>query len=291
VNSNRRSFGIVAAAFTMIVAAAVSVTVLPGSDETFTCGDRRLTESQIARLFGVSVSTLQRSRSTSSVTYESLCEMPESLRKRALRKADHPKPDHPAEAVAWRNMTLRSEDGTIPDGALMRARAELDQFRASPGMVGEGAGINNGSWTSLGPGNIGGRIRSILINPGTPATMLVGSVSGGIWRTTNGGTTWAPVNDFMANLAIGSMAATPNDFNVMYAGTGEGFYNADRIRGAGVFKSTDGGLTWSQLASTTNADFHYVNRLAISPDSSILLAATRPASIAARTPASLSRRC
>ena len=85
-----------------------------------------------------------------------------------------------------------------------------------------------------------------------------------------------PVNDFMANLAVSTMVHDPVRGGVMYAGTGEGFYNADGIRGAGIFKSTDGGNRgWSQLRSTDNSDFHYVNRLAISEDGSTLLAATR----------------
>lgn len=63
--------------------------------------------------------------------------------------------------------------------------------------------------------------------------------------------------------------------NAIYAGTGEGFYNADGIRGAGIFKSTTGGSTWSQLPSTNTSDFHYINRLALSPNGSILLAGTR----------------
>ena len=59
-----------------------------------------------------------------------------------------------------------------------------------------------------------------------------------------------------------------------YAGTGEGFYNLDSIQGAGIFKSTDGGATWNQLASTANQAFYEVNRLCM-PSSSVLLAATR----------------
>ena len=55
----------------------------------------------------------------------------------------------------------------------------------------------------------------------------------------------------------------------MYAGTGEGFYNTDGIRGAGVFTSTDGGTTWTQLPSTANASWFYVNKLAMSPDGAI----------------------
>src|SRR5262249_7006667 len=92
---------------------------------------------------------------------------------------------------------------------------------------------------------------------------------------TNSGGTWAPVNDFLASLAVSSIVFQPGNPNIMYAGTGEGFYNADGLKGAGIFKSTDGGTTWGQLPFTNNSNFDYVNRLSMSPDGSVLLAATR----------------
>ena len=174
---------------------------------------------------------------------------------------------------------MKDSGGTIPDGALMAAlatRAEMEaaQKPEAPADI-EVAGIDSGSWTAAGPGNIGGRIRAVL--PIDASTVFIGGVSGGIWKTTNcctNSTTWTAVNDFMANLAISSLIVDPTNANVMYAGTGEGFGNADAVRGAGVFKSTDGGTTWAQLANTNNASWYYVNRLAISPDGVNLIAAT-----------------
>ena len=61
------------------------------------------------------------------------------------------------------------------------------------------------SWRWLGPGNVGGRIRSIVVHPSKPDTIFAGSVGGGIWKTTNGGASWAPVDDFMAG-ALGVVA-------------------------------------------------------------------------------------
>ena len=119
--------------------------------------------------------------------------------------------------------------------------------------------------------NIGGRIRTILINPSNPNNMWLGSVSGGIWTTTNAGASWSVVNDFMSNLAITSMAIDPNNTNTLYAATGEGFGNSDGLPGAGIFKSTDGGVTWFQLSSTSGSSFQYVNRIAQSPTTSGLL--------------------
>ncbi|OLN28994.1 Glycosyl hydrolase, BNR repeat precursor [Desulfovibrio sp. DV] len=133
-----------------------------------------------------------------------------------------------------------------------------------------------GNWTGVGPGNVGGRIRSMVIDPATPATMYIGGVAGGVWKTTNAGTTWTPLTDLLANLAVCSMAMDPKNASVIYAGTGEGYYNVDAVRGAGIFKTTNAGTNWTQLASTANADFYYVNKIVVSPNvSSRLYAATR----------------
>ncbi|MGH9847196.1 MAG: hypothetical protein ACREEM_51525, partial [Blastocatellia bacterium] len=123
-----------------------------------------------------------------------------------------------------------------------------------------------GTWTSLGPGNIGGRARAFLIHPTNPATMYAAGVAGGVWRTTDGGAMWAPIADLIANIAVNSMAMEPGNPGVIYAGTGQGTFAGSAVRGAGIFKTTDGGVTWTQLAATNNIDFHYVNDIVISPN-------------------------
>lgn len=124
------------------------------------------------------------------------------------------------------------------------------------------------TWTWLGPGNIGGRIRSILTHPTDANRLWVGGASGGIWTTTNGGTSWSVVDDFMGSLCVTSMIMDPTNPSVMYAATGEGSFqgsqvNATAVPGAGIFRSTNAGVTWNQLASTANWGF--VNKLAHSP--------------------------
>ena len=132
------------------------------------------------------------------------------------------------------------------------------------------------AWTPLGPGNIGGRTRALLINPIDPQVMYAAGVAGGVWKTVNGGASWTPLSDMLPNLAVNSMAMDPKNPNVIFAGTGEGYFNSDAIRGAGIFKTTDGGATWLRLEGTTGADFYYVNDLVISPtNSQRIYAATR----------------
>jgi hypothetical protein len=102
------------------------------------------------------------------------------------------------------------------------AQAERANAAGSPGGI-EVANIQPSDWTWLGPGNVGGRIRTIMINPTNANSMWVGSVGGGIWHSTDAGGSWLPVNDFMANLAVSTMVMDPTNSNILYAGTGESF--------------------------------------------------------------------
>ena len=243
---------------------------------TYACEGLYLTETQIAARRGLTVETLRLLKEQRGLQPGEVCRLPEDKLARAVSRAEHPKPDHPGEAVAFRNLQLQDENGVIPAGALLAASQQVRQMRAaSAANPPPAAGLAPGGWQWIGPGNIGGRVRSIVIHPTEPNRMWAGSVSGGIWSSADAGATWAPVDDFMANLAVSTLALDPANPSVLYAGTGEGFYNADSIRGAGVFKSTDGGLTWPQLPATANPDWYYVNRLAIHPaNSQIVLAAT-----------------
>src|SRR6185295_7455001 len=131
------------------------------------------------------------------------------------------------------------------------------------------------AWSYLGPGNVGGRTRALVIDPLRPRTMYAGGVDGGVWKTTDGGASWLPLGDLLPSLAVASLALDPSHRGVLYAGTGEGFGNGDAVRGAGIFKSSDGGATWHQLLATATSDFTYVNRLAVSPhDGARVYAAT-----------------
>ncbi len=137
-------------------------------------------------------------------------------------------------------------------------------------------------WTFLGPGNIGGRTRTLVIDPQNPAVMWSGGVSGGLWKTTDAGARWEPIGDVLANIAVNSLAIDPRDRNVLYAGTGEGYFREEvrgtglPLRGNGIFVTRDGGTSWTQLESTRGQDFLWVNDLAVSrQDSQRLYAATR----------------
>lgn len=145
--------------------------------------------------------------------------------------------------------------------------------QAEPGTEVEESFAN---WTPLGPGNIGGRTRALLIHPADSNVLYAAGVGGGVWKTVNSGASWTPLGDLLPNIAVSSLAMDPKNPSVIYAGTGEGFFNFDAIRGAGIFKTTDGGATWTRLSATTTPDFHYINDIVVSPTDGLrLYAATR----------------
>ncbi len=102
-------------------------------------------------------------------------------------------------------------------------------------------------WNLLGPTNIGGRVCCITSDPVNPNIILIGSAAGGIFKTTNGGTNWAPKTDFAPALGMGCLEMDPNNSNIIYAGTGEANSAIDCYPGYGVLKSTDKGETWNVI--------------------------------------------
>ena len=116
-----------------------------------------------------------------------------------------------------------------------------------------------GTWQPLGPGNIGGRTRAIVIDPGRPNVIYAGTATGGVWKTVDSGQNWLPLTDFLPVLSVSSLIMDPIDSQTLYLGTGE------TTPGVGIFKTTDGGLTWNQLSATANSNFSYVYSLAIHP--------------------------
>ncbi|HZD03720.1 MAG TPA: hypothetical protein VE173_02345, partial [Longimicrobiales bacterium] len=105
-------------------------------------------------------------------------------------------------------------------------------------------------WEYMGPPS-SGRFSSVAGIPGDPTTYYLGSASGGVWKTTDSGETFAPVFDDQPVQAIGALAVAPSNPQVVWAGTGEAWAIRDAdIMGDGVYKSTDGGATWTHMGLT-----------------------------------------
>ncbi|HKL41593.1 MAG TPA: hypothetical protein VJ962_03345, partial [Clostridia bacterium] len=133
-------------------------------------------------------------------------------------------------------------------------------------------------WTQRGPANVGGRTRGLIVDPDDPThnTWYAGAATGGIWKTTDGGYNWTCLTDVFPNLSANTIAMAASNTQVLYAGTGESFPGGTYLVGNGIFKSTNKGESWTQLASTINNDyFDYINRLVVDPtDKDIVIAAT-----------------
>ncbi|MBI1769064.1 MAG: hypothetical protein HYR67_11885, partial [Bacteroidetes bacterium] len=131
------------------------------------------------------------------------------------------------------------------------------------------------AFTERGPGNVPGRTRGLIVDPddATHKTWYAGSASGGIWKTLDAGTSWQWITPSVPNMATTCLAMAESNHNVIYAGTGEGFRNADGVDGMGIFKSTDKGGNWSTLANSSAIGS--VNRIAVDPaNENYLLAAS-----------------
>ncbi len=123
-------------------------------------------------------------------------------------------------------------------------------------------------WISRGPYNVAGRVRSVIVDPSdkTFKTWFAGSASGGIWKTVDAGANWTNLTPDMPNLSTTALAISISQPDVMYAGTGEGFFGVGMIKGNGIFKTTNHGVSWEFLGSTAgNSDFFFVNRIVVSP--------------------------
>jgi hypothetical protein len=134
------------------------------------------------------------------------------------------------------------------------------------------------TWEHRGPGNVGGRTREVLIDPDDPShdTWYAAAASGGVWKTTSGGSSWINLTEDLINLATNALVMAPSDHNVLYIGTGEGYGGYGMVSGNGIFRSDDRGLTWQQLESTSGEEnFRWVNKMVVSEENEdVLIVAT-----------------
>jgi len=115
---------------------------------------------------------------------------------------------------------------------------------------------------AIGPSAMGGRISDIKVDPNHPSTWYVAVGSGGVWKTTNSGTTWMPIFDAQASYSIGTIEIDPNNSNVIWVGTGENVSGRHVAWGDGVYKSEDGGRTWKQMGLPKS---EHIGRILIDP--------------------------
>lgn len=115
---------------------------------------------------------------------------------------------------------------------------------------------------AIGPAIMGGRIDDIAVAETTPKTIYLGAAAGGLWKSTDSGMTWTPIFEQEPNPSIGAVAVAPSNPSIVWVGTGEANNRQSASWGDGVYKSTDGGKTWSHMGLD---DTQCVGRVVIDP--------------------------
>lgn len=133
---------------------------------------------------------------------------------------------------------------------------------AAPSGLTFEAAIANLAFREIGPAAMGGRVDDVAVVESNPSIVFMGLASGGVWKTTNGGTTWTPVFDNEEVPSIGDITVAPSDPDIVWVGTGEPNNRQSSSWGNGVYKSTDGGRTWSHKGLR---DTHHIGRIVIHP--------------------------
>lgn len=127
-------------------------------------------------------------------------------------------------------------------------------------------------WAVQGPGNIGARVNTVAVHPQNDDIMYLGFSQGGVFRTTNGGENWQPIFDDQAFLSIGDIVIDATNPDIIYVGTGDPNISGFPFIGDGVYKSIDGGDTWTNIGLEAQ---RIVSKIIIDPtNSNILYVAT-----------------
>lgn len=129
--------------------------------------------------------------------------------------------------------------------------------------------LNQLEFRHIGP--VGNRITSACGISGDPLTYVVGAATGGVWKTVDGGLNWEPIFDDQEVHSIGSIAIAPSNPQVIYVGTGESFIRANVSIGDGMYKSTDGGETWTHIGLESTAR---ISRIVVHPKDENVVYAT-----------------
>ena len=201
----------------------------------------------------------------------------------------------PKENVQGRNDYLQQvlanpATGRVPANALkmeqafaneLNFQADLARIKKSKAGSSSSASTNLLTWSSLGPNNVGGRTRAIALDVRDENVIIAGGVSGGVWRSENGGQTWTKTTtpEQLHSVTCVVQDTRPGKQNIWYYGTGELVGNSARapgapFRGDGIYKSVDGGRSWQPLPSTQVNEpenfispFMYVWDITLNPNS------------------------
>src|ERR1700716_2525835 len=118
---------------------------------------------------------------------------------------------------------------------------------------------------SIGPAVTSGRVMTIAVDPSNKAVIYIGAASGGVWKSVNGGASWQPVFDSQGSFSIGWVAIDARHPNIVWGGTGERNSQRSVGYGDGVYKSEDGGRSWTNVGLKNS---EHIGRIVINPTDS-----------------------
>ena len=186
------------------------------------------------------------------------------------------------------NYRMRANpDGSFPEAPGASVLPQINNLSTS--NVTAFRYVLNSRWTLLGPqpitgGQVGntlttrpmsGRVASLAVHPTNGNRWLVGTANGGLWETKDGGVNFVALTDAAPSLAIGAIAYARSNPNTIYLGTGEATFSGVSFGGEGILKSTDSGVNWQQLATTTFIKGTAFSSLHVDPsNANVLVAAT-----------------
>ena len=163
---------------------------------------------------------------------------------------------HPGYYEQWFRMKA-NDKGEIPRGLYQKWHEHDLKMAAQRTSSGPFSDVD-----FIGPFETGGRTRALLVDSEDKDHLFAGGISGGLWESTNCGASWSAIDDAAANLSVSCITQNPLLPHYIYYGTGETRANSAGVPGEGIFKSFDGGATFTQLSSTLgNPDFEYVHAI------------------------------
>jgi len=161
----------------------------------------------------------------------------------------------PARRLDWFAWQRAYPLDTLPKDARPNAYTEMRQKVSLQSAAAE-------QWVNIGPApmrdsiigqqavDVTGRVTALAVDRRNSNVVYLGAAQGGVWKTTNDGTSWTPLTDDQPSLAVGALTLDPQNPDIVYVGTGEPHASGDSYYGAGVLKSTNGGSTWQQLGAS-----------------------------------------
>ena len=171
-----------------------------------------------------------------------------------LRTTIRPVLDHPVTATI--SALIPTALATLPTASAQTAQSPPPD----PTVIAEAAqGL---ALRGIGPALMGGRIADIAVHSDDPTTWYIAVGSGGVWKTTNAGTTWTPIFDDQPSYSIGDVAIDPSDPDIVWVGTGENVSGRHVAWGDGVYRSRDGGRTWEHMGLAAS---EHIGKILVDP--------------------------